>query len=306
MHSIEMHSGLLYGITVLIWGSTWLAIKFQLGVVSPEMSIAYRFLFAAAILLIYSTIRRLPMRYGRKAHAFMALQGLFLFSLNYIMVYLAEGYLTSGFVAIIFSMIIVMNVFLGAVILKNPVKQNVVFGAVIGLIGLGLVFGQELASFQYSREKLMGFVLAIIGMISASFGNIISARNQRDGLPVIQTNAFGMSYGALITLGVAVLRGAKLEFDPSVGYVVSFAYLAIFGSVIAFGTYLTLLGRIGPDRAAYVSVMFPIIALILSTMYEGLTWTPTQLIGCVFVVIGNAIVLNRVRLTRAEKGPNAA
>jgi drug/metabolite transporter (DMT)-like permease len=201
-----MHSGLLYGITVLIWGSTWLAIKFQLGVVSPELSIAYRFLLAASILLVYSSVRRLPLRYGWREHAFMALQGLFLFSLNYIMVYIAEGYLTSGFVAIIFSMIIVMNVFLGAVILKNPVQPNVVLGAVIGLIGLGLVFGQEIASFQYSREKLTGFILAFIGMISASFGNIISARNQRNGLPVIQSKAYGMTYGALITLGMRTTR----------------------------------------------------------------------------------------------------
>jgi drug/metabolite transporter (DMT)-like permease len=110
-----------------------------------------------------------------------------------------------------------------------------------------------------------------------------------------------MTYGALITLGVAFLRGARLEFDPSLGYVISLVYLAVFGSVIAFGTYLTLLGRIGPDRAAYVTVLFPIIALILSTMYEGLTWRPAQLVGCVFVALGNVIVLSRFRLAKTAR-----
>jgi drug/metabolite transporter (DMT)-like permease len=296
-----MHNGLLYIITVIIWGSTWLAIKFQLGVVSPELSVAYRFGLSAAILLIFSLLRRLPLRFGWRAHAFMALQGLFLFSMNYILVYLAEGYLTSGLVAIIFSMIIILNVIFGAVFLRNPVRINVVVGALVGFAGLTLVFWPELSSFDFSSNRALGVVLTFLGAASASLGNIISARNQRHTLPVVQTNAFGMAYGAVFMLVLAVLRGVQLTFDPSPGYVLSLLYLAVFGSVIAFYTYLTLLGRIGPDRAAYVTVLFPIIALLLSTLFEGMSWSPLQLAGVALVLLGNAAVLVRVRSLRASK-----
>jgi drug/metabolite transporter (DMT)-like permease len=215
--------------------------------------------------------------------------------MNYILVYLAEGYLTSGLVAIIFSMIVILNVIFGAVFLRNPVRINVVIGALVGFAGLLLVFWPELSSFDFSSERALGVGLTFLGAISASLGNIISARNQRQDFPVMQTNAFGMAYGAVFMLALALLRGAQLVFDPSVGYVLSLLYLAVFGSVIAFYTYLTLLGRIGPDRAAYVTVLFPIIALLLSTLFEGMTWSLIQLAGVALVLLGNVVVLVRIR-----------
>jgi drug/metabolite transporter (DMT)-like permease len=300
-----MSNGLLYLITVLIWGSTWLAIKYQLSVVAPELSIAYRFVLAAFILFIFSLVRRLPLRFSWRAHAFMALQGLLLFSLNYLMVYIAEGYLTSGFVAIIFSTIIIMNVIFGAVFLHNPIRKRVVIGAFVGLLGLALVFRSELSTFDLSSERALGLTLALISAISASFGNIISARNQRHGLPIVQTNAFAMTYGAGLMLVLALVRGAELKFDPSGSYVASLLYLALFGSVIAFGSYLTLVGRIGPDKAAYVTILFPIIALLLSTFFEGMIWSLSQLAGVAFVILGNAIALtntHRVKFPNRMKG----
>ncbi len=288
-----MYNNSLYLITVLIWGSTWLAIKYQLGVISPELSIAYRFGLAASILIVFSLIRRLPLRFDLKAHGFFALQGFFLFSLNYFLVYLAEGYLTSGLVAIIFSLIIITNVIFGSIFLRNPIRSKVVLGAIFGMAGLAFVFWPELSNFDLSSQKVLGMGLAFIATISASLGNVVSARNQRDGLPVIQTNAYGMLYGAFFMFLLALFRGAQLEFDSSAGYILSLLYLAIFGSVIAFGSYLTLLGRIGLDRAAYVTVLFPIIALLLSTLFEGLQWGATQLVGIVLVLLGNAVVLSK-------------
>ena len=288
-----MYNNSLYLITVLIWGSTWLAIKYQLGVVSPELSIAYRFGLAASILIVFSLIRRLPMRFDLKAHGFFALQGFFLFSLNYLLVYLAEGYLTSGLVAIIFSLIIITNVIFGSIFLRNPIRSKVVLGAIFGMAGLAFVFWPELSTFDLSSQKVLGMGLAFIATISASLGNVVSARNQRDGLPVIQTNAYGMLYGAFFMFLLALFRGAQLEFDSSAGYILSLLYLAIFGSVIAFGSYLTLLGRIGLDRAAYVTVLFPIIALLLSTLFEGLQWGAAQLVGIGLVLLGNAVVLSK-------------
>lgn len=297
-----MYNAFLYLITVFIWGSTWLAIKFQLGVVAPELSIAYRFGLAASILLIFSVLRRLPLRFDLKSHGYFALQGLLLFSLNYILVYLAEGYLTSGLVAIIFSLIIIMNIIFGAILLGNPIRLRVVVGGLIGLLGLTLVFWPELISFDLSSGRALGILLAVIATVSASLGNVVSARNQRNKLPVIQTNAYGMLYGAIFMFVLALFRGAQLQIDLSLDYVISLLYLAIFGSVIAFGSYLTLLGRIGLDRAAYVTVLFPIIALLLSTLFEDLAWGIPQLFGVLLVLLGNAMVLNKsTRLKLPEK-----
>jgi drug/metabolite transporter (DMT)-like permease len=288
-----MYNASLYLITVFIWGSTWLAIKYQLGVVSPELSIAYRFGLAAVILIIFSLVRRLPLRFNIKSHGFFALQGLLLFSLNYILVYLAEGYLTSGLVAIIFSLIIVFNVLFGTIFLGNPIRKQVMVGAVLGLAGLALVFWPELSALSISSQKIVGMILALIATVSASLGNVVSARNQKHDLPVVQTNAYGMLYGALFMLVLAVIRGAQLEFDTSPSYILSLFYLAIFGSVIAFGSYLKLLGRIGLDRAAYVTVLFPVIALVLSTIFEDLVWGLPQLVGVVLILLGNAVVLTK-------------
>jgi len=172
-------------------------------------------------------------------------------------------------------------------------------GGVVGLAGLTLVFWPELAGLRLSGIGSLGLGLSLVGAVSASVGNIVSARNQRHGLPVVQTNALGMAYGALFTLGFALLRDAPLQFDPSPGYVISLFYLAIFGSVIAFGGYLTLLGRIGPDRSGYIAIVFPVVALALSTLFEGLHWSLLSILGVLLVVVGNGLALSR-RRQRAE------
>lgn len=288
-----MHNSLLYLITLLIWGSTWLAIKFQLGVVAPELSVAYRFSLAAAMLFIFALLRRLNLRFNFRAHFFIALQGFFLFSLNYILIYYAEQYLSSGLVAIIFSLIVVTNTLLGAIFLKSKIRWQVLFGAFIGIIGLMLVFWPELQDFSISSTRALGLALALGGTISASTGNIISARNQKHALPVIQTNMFGMAYGAIFMFLLAFVRGSTLQFEPGIEYTLSLLYLALFGSVVAFGSYLTLLGRIGPDRAAYVTVLFPVVALALSTLFEGFQWSLLALAGVVLIVVGNLLALRR-------------
>ncbi|MEX2161402.1 MAG: EamA family transporter [Anaerolineales bacterium] len=287
-----MQNSFLYLITVLIWGSTWLAITFQLGVVPPELSVAYRFFLAAFLLFIYSKLRGLKLRFTLREQLFIVLQGLLLFSVNYIMVYFAEIYINSGMVSVLFSSVIVFNVFFGAVFLRNPVQSRVLLGSLVGIAGLALIFWPELRGFDLQGGQALGLILALVSAVSASLGNIVSARNQRNQLPVIQTNAYGMLYGAIFTSIIAVVRGVPLAFDPSVGYVSSLLYLALFGSVIAFGSYLTLLGRIGPDRAAYVTVLFPVIALILSAVFEGLRLDWFQFAGVALVLLGNVLVVN--------------
>ena len=219
------------------------------------------------------------MRFTLREHGFMALQGLTLFSINYILVYVAELHLAGGYVAIVFSLIVVLNVLFGAAFLKNPVRPRVLLGGAIGIVGLSMVFLPGLGGLSLSAGAGLGLVLALVGTIIASLGNMVSARNQRHKIPVVQANAYGMGYGALITLGIAVVRGSEVSFDASPEYVLSLLYLALFGSVIAFGSYLTILGRIGPDRAGYIAVLFPIVALLFSTAFEGLTWELITILG---------------------------
>jgi drug/metabolite transporter (DMT)-like permease len=297
-----MQNAIFYVINVLIWGSTWLAIKFQLGVVAPELSVAYRFFLASALIFIYCAVRKLPLKFSWRQQSLLALQGVLLFSFNYILVYFAELYITSGLVAVIFSSVIILNVIFGALFLRNPVRVRVVIGALVGIGGLALIFWPELAGFDAGSGRALGLLMAIISSVSASLGNILSAYNQKQGLPVIQSNAYGMAYGAAVTLIVALVRGAEVTFDLSVPYVGSLLYLSLFGSVIAFGTYLTLLGRIGPDRAAYITILFPVVALLLSALFESLTMNAYQFAGVAFIIAGNVIVLKR-RKPRAAAEP---
>lgn len=292
-----MTNALLYAVTVLFWGTSWLAIKFQLGVVAPEISIVYRFGAAALIMLAFCLATRRRLGFSLREHAFMAAQGLCLFSTNFLLIYSATQYLTSGLVAVAFSTITVITIVLGALFFGFPVRPRVAAGAACGLVGLGLVFWPEIRDFDLSAGGSLGLALALAGTGFASTGMLTNARNQRAGLPVISNNAWSMAYGfAFITL-YSVVRGIPFTFDPSPAYVLSLLHLAVGATVIAFWTYLTLVGRIGPDGAAYSSVLFPIVALTLSTLFEGYAWTPLALAGVVLVLAGNVLVLIAKRRT---------
>jgi len=292
-----MKNLILYVIPAIIWGSTWLAITFQLGVVDPLVSVFYRFLLAAIILFVYCSMIKMNLKYNAKQHLFMALQGVFLFGINYWLVYLAEVNLKSGLVAVVFCTIIFLNIFNGLIFLKSKIRLNVVTSALIGFVGIILVFKDELLNFNFSSEKSSALILAFLSVITASIGNILSAYNQKNKLPVVQTNAYGMLYGALLMLLLVFITNTPLSFDPSFRYISSLIYLAVFGSIIAFYSYLTLLGKIGADRAAYVTLVFPIIALLLSTFFEEYTWSLFALLGVVLITAGNFLMLKKAHET---------
>jgi len=290
---------LLYALTVAIWGTSWLGIKYQIGVVALEASVVYRFALAAALMLLYCALARRRMRFSPAEHAFMALQGLFLFCANYVLLYLGTQHLTSGLVAVLFSTIVIMNIFLGALFFGSRVRRRVVFGALVGLPGIGLVFWPEIVAFDLARQGTLSLVLILAGTLSASFGMLISGRNQKQRLPVIQANAYGMTYGTLFMAAYCLAAGTPFGFDPRPLYVGSLIFLSVFATAIAFWSYLTLLGRIGADRAGYASVLFPIVALALSTVYEDYQWTPAAAFGVALVLAGNALILTRGGAERA-------
>jgi drug/metabolite transporter (DMT)-like permease len=289
---------LFYTGAVLIWGTTWFAILFQLGEVDPLVSIIYRFSLASLILWAYCIITHKRMRFSLRDHLFMAQMGAFLFALNYWLFYVAELHLASGLVAVVFSTMVIFNILFGALFIGTPIRPRVVMGAFIGLTGIGLVFRPELAAFTLSDKGMVGLILSLAATVSASLGNITSARNQSAGIPVVEANAWGMSYGTLFMVTVAMLTGKEFTFQITFPYIASLVYLAIFGSVFAFGMYLTLIGRIGADRAAYTSLLFPIVALALSMLFEGYRGSLTAVIGVVFILVGNFLVLSRMYETR--------
>jgi drug/metabolite transporter (DMT)-like permease len=281
----------LYALSVLIWGSTWLAIKFQLGVVPPAVSVAWRFAAAALILLAYARIRRLSLRFDLRTHLWLALQGLLLFCINYVLVYLSELSLTSGLVALIFSLVTFCNILGTRVFFSVPVKRAALSGSILGVTGVALVFWPELVHFSMSPERRLALIFALVSAVVASLGNMTATRNHRYQLPVIQANAWAMLYGSIFVAIYAMLDGEPFVFDRSLPYVASLLYLALFGSVIAFVAYLTLLGRIGADRAGYTGVAIPIVALALSTFFEDLRWDATMIGGIAMCAIGNVLVL---------------
>lgn len=288
-----MDNAVLYLASVLIWGSTWFAIRLQLVGIPPAVSVVWRFLLAAAILLAYSLLRRLPLRFPPRMHAWIALQGLFLFCANYIFAYVAEVSLPSGLVAVVFSLIPIGNALGMRLLFGQRAQPRVVLGATVGVAGVALLFWPDLVRFASGQGVPAGLLAALLGTMSASVGNLLSTRNQQRGLPVLQVNFWAMFYGALCTAAYAVLAGQHFSFMPTASYVLSLIYLSLFGSVIAFGAYLTLLGRVGADRGAYVLVMAPVVALALSSLLEGLRWTPLMWVGVGMGLVGNVLVMRR-------------
>ena len=291
--SSASQNALLYVVTVLIWGSSWLAIKYQLGSVDPMVSVAYRFLLASAISWLYCRFSGRLMRYSLRDHGFMFLQGASLFALNYWLFYLSELTLTSGLAAVIFSTIVVMNMMNGVLFLKNRLELRVVLGAGIGLFGIILVFWSEVTDFESGSENLFAVSLAVLATLLASLGNIASARNQRKGIPVVQANTFGMTYGALLMLVLSWATGREFTFEVTLPYVSSLVFLSVFASIVAFWTYLTLLGRVGVERAAYATLFFPLVALGFSTVFEDYQWTASAGIGILLILAGNLLILKR-------------
>jgi drug/metabolite transporter (DMT)-like permease len=283
----------LFLAAVAIWGSTWLAITFQLGKVAPEASVFYRFLLASLIVFGYCLARRLPLRYALREHLWIALLGVLMFSVSYIFVYYAEQHVVSGLVAVGYSAspmlgLIGMRVFFG-----TPMSRLLVLGSILGMVGIALVFWPEFAKLQGDRDTALGAIYTVVAVLVSAFGAIVAQRNQRANLPLWQSLAWGMLYGALFSLGVTLATGQALTFEATLPYVLSLAYLAVLGSILAFAAYLTLLHRVGAARAGYIGVMVPIVALVISAAFEGFRWHALTWAGIAVSVAGNVIVLRR-------------
>ncbi len=284
----------LYSLTVLIWGTTWIAIKFQLGEVAIEASMLYRFALAALLMVAGLTLLRRWRPLGGRDHLFCLLQGACLFCFNFYCFYNATQYISSGLASVVFSLATVANAVNGWWIYGNRPSGRVIAGASLGVCGVAAMFWPDLSGSSFSRETLWGLGLAVLGTTLFSFGNMISIRQRQRGLPLPLTNAWGLMYGVLILLLLGWGKGVEYSLEWSERYLGSLLYLALAGTVVAFTTYLMLVARIGPDKAAYTTVMFPAVALTVSTFYEGYVWTLPAIYGFGLVLCGNLLIFARL------------
>ena len=287
-----MNNLTLYLASVLIWGSTWLVITFQYGRVAPEVSVAYRFGLAALLLAAWCLARRLPMRLSLREHGWLALQGALMFGLNYTCVYVAEQHIPSGLMAVIFSLLAILNPLGARLWFGTPLAWRTFGGGALGVAGVALLFLPGAAAIQGAHARA-GLALGLLGAVAASASNLVAQRNHGSGIPVMQGNAVSMAYGAAFVAATCAALGRPFTFDPSPRYLASLAFLAVFGSILAFGAYLTLVGRIGAGRAGYAMVAIPLVALALSTAFEGLRWEWTLAVGAALCLAGNVLVLPR-------------
>lgn len=285
----------LYTICTLIWGSTWIAITYQLGTVPPVTSVAWRFCAASALLFGICLVRNERIRFTRSEHGVLALQGLLMYSAGYVCVYEAEARVVSGLVAIGYSASPIANMLCARLLYGTPLSRRVALGGLFGIAGVALVFAPEFGRLSASASGLLGIALTATAVSVQAFASAIAARNGPRGIAVWPALAWGMTYGALGCVAWVVLTGTPIVFDFRWPYVLSGAWLTIFGSIIAFGAYLTLLGRIGAGRAGYIGVMVPVIALIISAAFEGYRWTPATWGGIALAVSGNFVAMGSYR-----------
>lgn len=285
----------LYLATVLIWGSTWIAITFQLGSVDPSVSIAHRFMLAAALMFVWLGLRRQSVYLSSRQLMYVVIQAMCLFCINYHFVYMANGLITSGLVALVFSNIVILNIVFGAVFHGSPISPIVLLGAVLGLCGVATVFWPELGELSFSDQAFAGLFYSFCGTVLASLGNMAAVVNVRNQVPVLVTNAWGMFIGASCMYAFALWRGAEITVEVTTEYLGSLAFLAVFGSVAAFWCYITLIGRIGADKAGYANLLIPVVAILISTVVEGYQWTLLATAGLVLILAGNYLVMRTSR-----------
>jgi drug/metabolite transporter (DMT)-like permease len=291
----RLQNSLFFIIPSLIWGSTWYAIKFQLGSVDPLMSVAYRFFMAGSILVLFCLLFKHNMRFGYKNHLLFLLQGVLLFGVNYWLVYMAERELTSGLIAVIFSLVVITNAVFGAIFIRSKITWKLAIGGILAISGTALIFEKEIGLLFGGSFVLSAIIMSFTSLILASLGNVLSAYSQKKAIPLLQANAYSMIYGAVVVFIIGLVIGREVTFDMDYPYIISLSYLAIFGSVIAFSSYLKIVGSIGPAKASYALVLVPLIAMVFSTIFESYEWQASALWGLPILIIGNMIAMDKLK-----------
>lgn len=286
-------NALLYCLVVVIWGTTWIAIYLQQGPVSAPVSIFWRFAVASSVMIVILLLSGKLRKLSGRDHLFCLLQGGCVFCFNFWCFYTAAAWINTGLESVIFSMAVLFNAVNSFFFFGQKPPLRFYCAAALGLTGIVTLFWQDLMNSGFSGSLLLGIGLSALGTFGFSLGNMISLRHQKKGLEVMTTNSWAMLYGTLLIATIALLRGDNFTPQWTFSYIGALLYLAVFGSVIAFGAYFTLVGRIGASNAAYSTLLFPLVALSFSTVYEGYSWQVNAVAGLLLILVGNLVMFAR-------------
>lgn len=286
-------NALLYSLVVVIWGTTWIAIYLQQGPVAAPVSIFWRFAVASTVMIVILLVSGKLRKLSARDHLFCLLQGGCVFCFNFWCFYTAAAWINTGLESVIFSMAVLFNAVNSYLFFGQKPPRRFYVAAGLGLTGIVTLFWQDLVNSGLNHSLLLGIGLSALGTFGFSLGNMISLRHQKNGLEVMTTNSWAMLYGTVLIATIALVRGDIFTPQWTFSYLSALLYLAIFGSVIAFGAYFTLVGRIGPSKAAYSTLLFPLVALTLSTLYEGYVWQINAIAGLVLILLGNLVMFTR-------------
>ncbi len=283
----------LFAICVLTWGTTWYAITFQIGLTAPEVGVALRFTLAGTVVLASCVARGLRLRFSLRDHALFALQGVFLYGVSYVCVYHAERHVVSALVAVGYSASPLV-VGLGArALFRVSVTARFLLGGLLGLLGVALMFWPEFGRAAGNRETGLGVMFTVAAVLLSAVGSLTASRNRLRGLPFWPALGFGMLYGAAVTAIIALLQGQGFELPAAASWWASLLYLALAGSVLTFACFLTLQERIGPGPAGAIGVMTPLLALVVSMVFEAFRPDVLTMTGAALAVTGNVLMLRR-------------
>lgn len=293
--------GGLYALVLALWSTSWIAIHFQLGVVDPVVSVLWRFGIGAAVMWAWVLLRGDQLRFPLIDHLRFIALGLCLFSTNFILFYTAGLSIASGLMSVIFSLASVINLFLGFVVFRQKMEWRVLIGGVTGAAGVGLMFLPGIYNGDMSASAGRGVLLCFAGTLCFCVGNLAATSIQRRGIGVHVANAYAMTYALPYMTGLCLWWGLPFRFDWTWIYWTSLLWTGLVATTVSFVAYITLLNRIGAARAAYVTVLSPVIALLISTWLEDYRWTLWAAIGLVFVMAGNVLVLRGPRSKTTEE-----
>lgn len=281
----------LFAVCVLIWGTTWHAITYQLGHTAPEVGVALRFGLAGAALLALCAWRGERFSFSLREHALLALQGVFMYGVSYVCVYHAEQHVASGLVAVGYSASPLVAGLGARALFGVPVSRRFVVGGWLGVGGVALIFWPEFGKAAGASGAALGALFTVASVLLSSVGSLTASRNRTNRLPFWPTLGFGMLYGAAASALVALAQGRSFDVPAAASWWLSLLYLAFAGSVLAFACFLTLQDRLGPGPSSAVGVMTPLLALLVSMAFEGFRPDLLTGAGAALAVLGNVLML---------------
>jgi drug/metabolite transporter (DMT)-like permease len=265
-------------------------ITIQISQAPPMVTVFWRFVLSTAIMFAYLFWSKQNMKFEPEMHFWFFLQGIFNFSINYMLTYWSETFIKSGVLAITFTTMVYLNIIFSWLFFKRQVSKRVVFGSILGGLGIVLIFKDDLFITSTSKE-IFGLILGLMAALSASLGNMVSLRNIQKGVSISTANTFGMLYGTIFTGLSVIVLGIPWSLPINTSFIGSLFYLSLLGTVVAFAAYNTLLKTLGAEKAAYTTIISPILAILLSFLFEDLKLVPAMLFGIVLCLAGNILVL---------------